>query len=261
MTIGKAPNPTKVAPTASVMAGGHTVDLMENVTLNGAQGEVGFAFEGDNKGCTLNDNGILTSGYQAGPVIVLVTIGEEENYEALVAPITVTVGRMPNPLTYVEKQTVSVVYSDKAQTAELEKAEKGKGEVTYAIYSQMRGSDDVDFFDLALDEEKMNLTIKAGTPVGIYKVVVRATAAGGDNYLPGFADSTVTVYVAKADNPLDYKGQTVDRIYSTSAQTAGLRPATNAVGAVRYEIVSQKDKTISILLKILKKAIELAIEK
>ncbi len=182
VTIGKAPNPAKVARTAWVMAGGHTVDLMENVTLNGAQGEVSLEFHADTKGCTLNDNGVLTSGYQAGPVIVLVTVGEDDNYEALDAHITVTVGRMPNPLTYVEKQTVSVVYSDKAQTAELKKAENGKGEVTYAIYSQMRGSDDVDFFDLELDEEKMNLSIKAGTPVGIYKVVVRATAAGDDDH-------------------------------------------------------------------------------
>ncbi len=200
VTIGKAPNPAKVAPTASVMAGGHTVDLMENVTLNGAQGEVGFAFEGDNKGCTLDENGVLTSDYQAGTVTVMVTVGEEENYEALVAPITVTVGRMPNPLTYVEKQTVSVVYSDKAQTAELKKAENGVGEVTYAIYSQMRGSDDVDFFDLALDEEKMNLTIKAGTPVGIYKVVVRAMAEGDDDHKSGSKTASVTVNIDKAES-------------------------------------------------------------
>ena len=69
----------------------------------------------------------------------------------------------------------------------------------------------------------------------------------------------VEYVVAKAENSLSYRGLTVDRTYSLSGQTAGLRSATKAEGAVSYEIVSQREK--SIIFEIIIKAIKWAIEK
>ena len=69
----------------------------------------------------------------------------------------------------------------------------------------------------------------------------------------------VEYVVAKAENSLSYRGLTVDRTYSLSGQTAGLRSATKAEGAVSYEIVSQREK--SVIFDIIIKAIKWAIEK
>ena len=68
----------------------------------------------------------------------------------------------------------------------------------------------------------------------------------------------VEYVVAKAENSLSYRGLTVDRTYSLSGQTAGLRSATKAEGAVSYEIVSQREK--SVIFDIIIKAIKWAIE-
>jgi hypothetical protein len=65
--------------------------MKDNVTLNGATGDVGYAISGDANGCTLSGS-VLTSGGNTGTVTVNVTVATDENYNALAAtPITVTV--------------------------------------------------------------------------------------------------------------------------------------------------------------------------
>ena len=91
-----------------------------------------------------------------------------------------------NPLTY-DSQEKRVPYNASAQTIKLEAAQNGQGNVSYAIQSQSPG----DYFSL----NGLNLQVAAGTPIGTYTVVVRATAAGNADYLPGSKDSTVTLTV------------------------------------------------------------------
>ena len=88
-TISKSPDPASITGTASVAAGGNTVDLSKNVT--DAIGTVSFAFDGDANGCTLDKQGVLTSGSKTGTCKVKVTIAESENHTGKTDTITVTV--------------------------------------------------------------------------------------------------------------------------------------------------------------------------
>lgn len=58
-------NPATVAGTATVAAGGNTVDLTKNVSLNDATGAVTYEISGDAKGCALQGS-VLTSGSGIG---------------------------------------------------------------------------------------------------------------------------------------------------------------------------------------------------
>ncbi len=155
------------------------------------------------------------------------------------AEATFTIDKAANPMTYAEMQTVSKTYSSSAQTATLAAAANGQGNVTYDIKSQKDSAKaDVTWFTL----NGTTLTLAAKTPAGTYTVVVSATAAGNSNYESGTKDSTVTVTVGKADNPMTYaETQTVSKTYSSSAQTATLAAAENGEGTVSYDIKSQKD--------------------
>ena len=107
VTVGKADNPATVTGTASVTAGGNTADLADNVTMNGATGDVSYVISGEANGCSLNCS-VLTSGSTAGTVTVNVTVATDANYNALAAtPITVTIN---------EKTTVTIGYEDKEVT-------------------------------------------------------------------------------------------------------------------------------------------------
>ena len=91
VTVSKAANPATITNTASVTNGGNTVDLANNVTKNGATGDVTYAISGEANGCSLNGS-VLTSGDNTGSVTVNVTIAADDNYNALAAtPITVTI--------------------------------------------------------------------------------------------------------------------------------------------------------------------------
>ncbi len=70
--------------------------------------------------------------------------------------------------------------------------------------------------------------------------VVRATAAGNDNYNSGYKDITITVTVGKAGNPIAVTAsQSWSASFSTSAQTKAITAATGAQGTVTYAINSQ----------------------
>ena len=91
VTVSKAANPATVASTATVTKGGNTVDLKDNVTLNGATGAVSYAISGETSGCSLKGS-VLTSGENSGSVTVNVTVAADNNYEALATKtITVTI--------------------------------------------------------------------------------------------------------------------------------------------------------------------------
>ena len=67
----------------------------------------------------------------------------------------------------------------------------------------------------------------ASTPVtgSSYTVVIRATAAGYQNYNSGYKDITLTVTVGKATNPIAVTAsQTWSTTFSTSSQTKAITP-------------------------------------
>ena len=150
--------------------------------------------------------------------------------------ITFEDNQSPNPITY-GNQSVSKTFSTSAQTANLNGASNAQGNVTYSITSQKQGNTDVSYFSLS----GTTLKINASTPAGTYTVKVKAHADGNTNYKPGDAESTVTITINKAANPLSFTGtQSYTKTYSGSAQSQNLKAATNGQGNVTYAITSQK---------------------
>ena len=182
ITVGEAANPATVTGTASVIKGGNTVDLADNVTMNGATGDVGYEFDGEAKGCTLNGS-ILTSGNTTGTVTVNVTIVADSNYEALAAtPITVTINDKGTQTITADDVTATYGDTDKKVTA----TTNGNGAIGYAV---KEGS--ADYIDV--DASTGALTIKK---VGTATVVV--TAAETDTYVQATKEVTVTITKAAA---------------------------------------------------------------
>ena len=71
-------DPAVITATANVTKGGNTLDL--NSLVTGAKGDVSFAITDDANGCTIDANGVLTSGATTGNVTVTVTVeAKDEN--------------------------------------------------------------------------------------------------------------------------------------------------------------------------------------
>ena len=77
-TITAVEDPSVITATANVTKGGNTLDL--NSLVTGAKGDVSFAITDDANGCTIDANGVLTSGATTGNVTVTVTVeAKDEN--------------------------------------------------------------------------------------------------------------------------------------------------------------------------------------
>lgn len=172
------------------------------------------------------------NGKVVGKAIGTATI-TARNSNGKTATCTVKViNKMNNPITVTASQSWSTTFSTSAQTKSITAATNAQGSVTYAITSQPSGN----YFTIS----GTTLTKKANTPVGTYKVIVRATAAGNANYNSGYKDITVSVGVSKILSPITVPtNQSLSYNYSTSAQTKSITGVTNAQGAVTYAITSQ----------------------
>ena len=182
VTVVKAANPATVTGTASVTKGGNTVDLADNVTLNGAAGDVSYEISGEANGCSLNGS-VLTSGANTGSVIVNVTVAADDNYNALAAtPIAVTI---------TDKQTQTITASDVTATygdtgVKIEASTTGDGALSYAVKD---GS--ADYIDV--DASTGALTIKK---VGTVAVIVAAEETA--THAQATKEVTVTIDRANA---------------------------------------------------------------
>ena len=106
------------------------------------------------------------------------------------------------------------------------------GEATYSVYTVT-----ADTGTGTYDEQTGKLTV---TKCGTFTVAVNTAAT--DTYAA--AQSSATLTVRKADNPLTYPtAQTVELTFSESQQTATLTAASDGQGTVSYEIYSQKNNT------------------
>ena len=89
-TIDPAKNPALIVQTASVTKGGHTIDLSKNI-INLPEGStVTYVIGEDAKGCSVDENGLLTTGQESGEVTVTVTV-TNSNYSKITGTITVTI--------------------------------------------------------------------------------------------------------------------------------------------------------------------------
>ena len=211
IAVGKADNPATIADTATVTRGGNTVDLADNVMLNGATGTVSYEISGEDKGCSLNGS-VLTSGDNTGSVTVNVTVAADDNYNALAAtPITVTISDKGTQTITADDVTVTYGDTDKKVSA----TTNGNGAISYAVKD---GSGDY----IDVNASTGALTIKK---VGTATVVV--TAAETDTYAQATKEVTVTINKANAAaatvtaNSRTYDGTEKPLVTVTGTPTGG----------------------------------------
>ena len=222
VTVGKANNPATVTGTAAVMRGGNTVDLAENITLNGATGDISYTISGEANGCSLNGS-VLTSGTDTGSVTVNVTVAADDNYNALAAtPITVTISDKQTQTISADDVTVTYGDTDKSVNASVTDPATGGGAISYAVKT---GSEDYIDVDVATGA----LTIKkAGT------ATVVVTAAEMQTYEQ--ATKEVTVTVNKAANPASVQGTAAVMRGGNTVDLADNVTLNDATGDVSYAI-------------------------
>ncbi|SFQ52419.1 CopC domain-containing protein, partial [Lachnospiraceae bacterium XBB1006] len=224
VTVGKATSPVTIASTAVVTRGGRTVNLANNVTLNGATGNVTYAINGEANGCTLSGS-TLTSGNNTGNVIVNVSVAADDNYDALAAtPITVTIS---------DKGTQTITASDVTATygeigKKVEATTDGNGAISYAV---KEGS--ADYIDV--DATTGALTIKK---VGTATVIV--TAAETATYAQ--ANKEVTVTINKANSTVTKAPTAKTLTYNGQAQ-ALVTAGTTASGEMQYALGTETAAT------------------
>ena len=229
VTVSKAANPATVTGTATVIRGGNTVDLSGNVTKNGATGDVGYAFDGEAKGCTLSGS-VLTSGNTTGTVTVNVTVAADSNYEALAAtPITVTISDKGTQTITAADVTASYGDTDKKISATTD----GDGALSYALKSG--------------DAVTVNATTGALTIAKAGSAVVTVTAAETAAYAQATKDVNVTVNKANAvpatvtANNRDFDGTDQPLVTVTGKAVGGemqyaIGTATEATGTYAKDI-------------------------
>ena len=181
-----------------------------------AQGEV--SFEVVSGPATINANGKLVATSGTGTVVVRATATGDQNYNGAFADQTVTLIKagqsvnftLPTSLTYNDRTALSATALD-------------SGTVSFQVVS---GPGTID--------SNGRLVATSGTG----SVVVRATAAGDQNYNSALAEQTITLGKA---------GQSVNFTLPTSLTydtTASLGATVTGAGSVTYELVNAADSSL-----------------
>ena len=176
-----------------------------------AQGAVTYSIQSQKKGSTtVSSFSIPTSstatlrmaastGAGTYTVVIRSSAAGNNNYIAGYKDITmtVTVAKATNPIAATTSQSWSPTFSTSSQDKAFTAATSAQGAVTYSIQSQKKGSTTVSSFSIPTSSTA-TLRMAASTGAGTYTVVIRASAAGNDNYSSGYKDITMTVTVGRA---------------------------------------------------------------
>jgi hypothetical protein len=131
------------------------------------------------------------------------------------------------------KATQKLVYKTTERTLHASKLYKVTGAHGDVTYKKVAGNKGIKV------AENGALTVKAGQPVGSYKLTVRVTAAGDAVYEPGSANVSFTVKVAKAENTLTVRNlpQTLKRCkLKKKARTIAPITVVKAKGALSFKV-------------------------
>ena len=212
-TIRKQDNPATFVLTGAVKKGGNTLDLSEKVTLNGATGNVVFAFATgtDTLGCSLVGS-TLTSGTETGTVSVTVTVGEDDIHLASdTKTISITITDKDAQDLAFASDSLEKAYGDAPFTNELSGAQTT---VTYSIVTNP------DTGVASIDENSGEVTI-----LGVGTATVTATAAETLDYASATASYSVTIgksaITITADNKTMVYGETEPDLTATITGTVG----------------------------------------
>ena len=231
VTVGKADNPTTVKGTASVIKGGNTVDLSENVELNGATGAVSYEIDDIdlNFDCAL-EGSILTSGEDTGNVTVNVTVAEDENYEALgTKPIKVSVLKKLAQTLSADDVTVTYGETEGRVSASVTDPATGSGAISYAVKDGSADYIDVDASTGALIIKKVDTA------------TVVVTAAKSQTCAQ--ATKEVTVTIDKADAVPATVAANNRRYDGTEKPLLTVDDSTLAGGEMQYALGTETEAT------------------
>ena len=198
--------PVTVDGTAEVFAGGQTVELASNVHMNGATGDVHYRIAGSDFGCTLDEDGTLTSGEADGTVVVYVSVDSDDEYSALSeTPIVVTVKPKHQPDFYCSAIRTTYGSTDVVIEPRVVDPKEGAGEISFAVKEGYEEYIDV-------DPQTGALTIKKVPPDRLHGAYVVATMAETTTYKAATTEAFISIQKApltiKAKNEMTTAGDT-----------------------------------------------------
>ena len=159
--------------------------------------------------------------------------GTVAGYKDVTGSTTITISKASNPISVTATQSGSITFQTSAKDVNFTAASSGQGSVTYAIQSAVNSSS-TDYKSSFSIPTSSTATFRAAAslPVGTYTVVIRATAAGNDNYNSGYKDITYTLTVNKADSTATAPTAKTGLTYTGSDQA--LANAGSASGGTIY---------------------------
>ena len=224
LTLNKAPGSINYATTSVTKTYGD--GSFTNTLTKTGDGEITYSST-DTSVATVNASTGAVTIVGAGSTTITATVKDGTNYTyaTKTATYALTVKKADNPISVTTPQSWTTTFSTSSQTKAITAASGGQGTVSYSIQSQIKKSDStsVTYFSIS----NTTVTMAASTPVGEYKVVIRATAAGNSNYNSGYKDIELNVTVGK---------QTVNPPTNVAVSTAGIVTWTASSNATGYQI-------------------------
>ena len=128
-------------------------------------------------------------------------VGNNSYYDVPADYITSYITPADNPVKF-DDQSAWVYFKDVDQNAPtISPSTGGQGTVTYSIVSQKDSANNTVNHVSLINTSGPQLRIDANTPVGVYKITMRASATGNQNYKAGSDDMVYTLEVKASSVP------------------------------------------------------------
>ncbi len=208
-TIAKAENGLTVTVPTEGVTRGQTLDLSDN--FENADGAVTYQIVDEDLGCTISEDGTLTTANKAGTITVKVTAAGDKNHEPKTEYITVVVN---------DKKPIDLSVTQEGWTY-------GDDPVPTPVISGNDGNGDVTIEYRLVDDDYDAFTTDVPTEAGEY--IVRVTVKETDEYNGGTVQTTFTVEKAEITPAVTIDGWTYDETADTPELASGSNPGDGEV--------------------------------
>ncbi|MBO4788130.1 MAG: choice-of-anchor A family protein [Lachnospiraceae bacterium] len=208
-TIAKAENGLNVTVPNEGVTRGQTLDLSDN--FENADGAVTYQIVDEDFGCTISEDGTLTTANKAGTITVKVTAAGDKNHEPKTEYITVVVN---------DKKPIDLSVTQEGWTY-------GDDPVPTPVISGNDGNGDVTIEYRLVDDDYDAFTTDVPTEAGEY--IVRVTVKETDEYNGGTVQTTFTVEKAEITPAVTIDGWTYDETADTPELASGSNPGDGEV--------------------------------
>ena len=203
-TIAKAENGLTVTVPTEGVTRGQTLDLSDN--FENADGAVTYQIVDEDLGCTISEDGTLTTANKAGTITVKVTAAGDKNHEPKTEYITVVVN---------DKKPIDLSVTQEGWTY-------GDDPVPTPVVSGNEDNGDVTIEYRLADDDDDAFTTDVPTDAGEY--IVRVTVKETDEYNGGTVQTTFTVEKAEITPAVTIDGWTYDETAATPKLAEGSNP-------------------------------------